>query len=135
MPEQKETEFSERYSEYGGDVTPGIDDVVGTVLDDSKEWLDAHVAYSTLVGSERLGKLSGTLVIGFVMALFIVCGLLMCSVALAIWFGQIMNSPALGFLCTAGILILLAALVYFVLGSAIRNSITLSIINTIHEKD
>jgi len=135
MPEQKETEFSKRYSAHDGDTTPGIDDVVGTVLDDSKEWLDAHVAYSKLVASERLGKLSGTLVIGFIMALFVVCGILMGSVALALWLGQVLNSPALGFLSTAGILIAMAAIVYFVLGSAIRTSITLSIINTIHEKD
>ena len=110
MPEQKETEFKERYS-ANGDATPGIDDVLGTVLDDSKEWLDAQVAYSKLAGSETLGKLSGALILGFVMALFITGGLLMCSIALAIWLGQLMNSLVLGFLSTAGIFILLAATV------------------------
>ena len=134
MPEQKETEFKERYS-ANGDATPGIDDVLGTVLDDSKEWLDAQVAYSKLAGSETLGKLSGALILGFVMALFITGGLLMCSIALAIWLGQLMNSLVLGFLSTAGIFILLAATVYFLFGPVIRNFITLSFINTIHEKD
>lgn len=134
MPEQKETEFKERYSAKG-DATPGIDDVLGTVLDDSKEWLEAQVAYSKLAVSETLGKLSGALILGFVMALFITGGLLMCSIALALWLGQLMNSLALGFLSTAGIFIVLAAVVYFLFGPAIRNVITLSIINTIHEKD
>ncbi len=60
---------------------------------------------------------------------------LLCSVALAIWLGQIMNSLALGFLSAAGVFIVLAAVVYFLFGPAIRNFITLSIINTIHEKD
>lgn len=134
MDTDKERQFNARYSKRGSDA-PDFDDLLGTVMDDTKEWVEGQIAYSKLSGSEKLGKLSGELVVGLILALFI-CGMLfMCSVALALWLGHVFNSVALGFLSTAGIFLLLGLISYFLFGTWIRNYITLSIINTIHEKD
>jgi len=105
------------------------------VVDDGKGWLDAQKNYGVLLGSEMLGKLSGTLLVAMVSALFIAAVLVMSSVALAIWLGRVLDDLALGFLAVAGIYLLLTVVFYLIWRHMIRDRITLSIINAAYEKD
>lgn len=105
------------------------------VIEDGQGWLDAQKRYVTLAGGEKLGRLTGALLIAVVSALFITAVLFMAGIALAIWLGRVFGDLALGFLAVAGILMVLGVLFYVVWKHSLRDRITLTIVNAVHEKD
>ncbi|MCB0766105.1 MAG: phage holin family protein [Flavobacteriales bacterium] len=127
----------ERYARFTrpGEEEPDLGVFMDAVVEDGKGWLEAQKNYGILFGSEKLGKLSGTLLVAVVSALFIGAVLVMSSVALAIWLGRIMGDLALGFLAVAGIYLLLTVIFYFIWRHILRDRITLAIINAAYEKD
>lgn len=127
----------ERYARFTrpGEEEPDLGVFMDAVVEDGKGWLEAQKNYGILFGSEKLGKLSGTLLVAVVSALFIGAVLVMSSVALAMWLGRIMGDLALGFLAVAGIYLLLTVIFYFIWRHILRDRITLAIINAAYEKD
>lgn len=130
-------EQDERYARFirPGEDNPDLGMFMDAVVEDGKGWVDAQKAYGILLGSEKLGRLSGTLLVAVVSALFIAAVLVMSSVALAIWLGRVMGDLALGFLVVAGIYLLLTIVFYLIWRHMLRDRITLSIINAAYEKD
>ena len=131
------TDKDSRYERFTrpGEENPDLGLFMDAVVDDGKGWLEAQKAYGILLGSEKLGKLSGTLLVAVVSSLFIAAVLVMSSVALAIWLGRMMGDMALGFLSVAGIFLLLTIVFYLIWRHMLRDRITLSIINAAYEKD
>lgn len=134
MPVTDKDPRYERFTRPGED-NPDLGLFMDSVVDDGKGWLEAQKAYGILLGSEKLGKLSGTLLVAVVSSLFIAAVLVMSSVALAIWLGRMMGDMALGFLSVAGIFLLLTIVFYLIWRHMLRDRITLSIINAAYEKD
>lgn len=134
MPELEQEPRYPRFTRPGEE-NPDLGLFMDAVVDDGKGWLDAQKNYGVLLGSEMVGKLSGTLLVAMVSALFIAAVLVMSSVALAIWLGRVLDDLALGFLAVAGIYLLLTVVFYLIWRHMIRDRITLSIINAAYEKD
>lgn len=126
----------ERYERYikEGEKDPDIGVFVDALVEDGKGWLDAQHDLVVLEASEKIGRASGTLAILLVSALLGAGILVMASIALAIWLGRVFNDLALGFLAVAGIYLLIIA-IFLLAQKALRDRITLAIINAIHEKD
>lgn len=131
------SEPKERYARFtrDGEDNPDLGLFMDAVVEDGKGWLDAQKQYATLAGSEKLGKLSGTLLVAVVSALFVAAILVMCSIALALWLGRLMNDMALGFLSVAGIYLVLTIVFYLIWRHMLRDRITLSIVNAVYERD
>lgn len=131
------TDKDPRYERFTrpGEENPDLGLFMDAVVEDGKGWLEAQKAYGILLGSEKLGKLSGTLLVAVVSSLFIAAVLVMSSVALAIWLGRMMGDMALGFLSVAGIFLLLTVAFYLIWRHMLRDRITLAIINAAYEKD
>lgn len=127
----------ERYARFTrpGEDNPDLGLFMDAVVEDGKGWLEAQKQYTTLAGSEKLGKLSGTLLVAVVSALFIAAVLVMCSMALAIWLGRVIGDLALGFLAVGGIYLVLTIVFYLVWRHVLRDRITLAIVNAAHERD
>lgn len=130
-------EQQERYARFirPGEDNPDLGLFMDAVVEDGKGWLEAQKNYGILLGSETVGKLSGTLLVAVVSALFIAAVLVMSSIALAIWLGRVMGDLALGFISVAGIYLLLTIVFYLIWRHMLRDRITLSIINAAYEKD
>lgn len=132
-----DTEQDPRYTRFirPGEENPDLGLFMDAVVEDGKGWLEAQKNYGILLGSETAGKLSGTLLVAVVSALFIAAVLVMCSMALAIWLGRVLGDLALGFLSVAGIYLLLTVVFYFIWRHMLRDRITLALINAAYEKD
>jgi len=130
-------EQNERYARFTrpGEDNPDLGLFMEAVVEDGKGWLEAQKNYATLAGSEKLGKLSGTLLVAVVSALFIAAVLVMCSMALAIWLGRVIGDLALGFLAVGGIYLVLTIVFYLIWRHMLRDRITLSIVNAAYERD
>lgn len=130
-------ESNERYARFirSGEDNPDLGLFMDAVVEDGKGWLEAQKQYATLAGSEKLGKLSGTLLVAVVSALFIAAVLVMCSMALAIWLGRLIGDLALGFLSVGGIYLILTIIFYLIWRHMLRDRITLSIVNAAYERD
>lgn len=127
----------DRYARFirPGEDNPDMGLFMDAVVEDGKGWVEAQKSYATLAGSEKLGKLSGTLLVAVVSTLFVAAILVMCSIALALWLGGVMGNLALGFLSVAGIYLLLTLVFYLIWRHMLRDRITLSIINAAYERD
>jgi hypothetical protein len=134
MPETDKAPRYERFTRPGEE-DPDLGLFMDAVVDDGKGWLEAQKSYGILVGSEKLGRLSGTLLVAVVSSLFIGAVLVMSSIALAIWLGRLLGDMALGFLSVAGIFLLLTVAFYLIWRNVLRDRITLSIINAAYEKE
>lgn len=112
---------------------PGV--FVGSVIADAKGWVEAQKKYTGLVVSERLGQLTGALLTDIVLAALFGSALLMCSLALGLYLGELLGSTALGLLLL-GVAYLLAALIFLGYGKGrMRDRVTLYIINTLRDED
>lgn len=127
----------QRYARFirPGEDNPDLGSFMDAVVEDGQGWLEAQKQYAMLAGSEKLGKLSGTLLVAVVSALFIAAVLAMCSIALAIWLGRLMGDLALGFLAVGGLYLLLTIVFYMIWRHMLRDRITLSIVNAAYERD
>ena len=123
-----------RYEERGEE-GPDLGRYMDQVADDAKQWYEAQRDLTTLVAAERLGKLSGTVLMAVVGAFAVISVLVMASVALAIALGRYFNDFALGFLAVSGIFLLLAIAFYLLWRHVLRDRITLGLINAAYGKD
>lgn len=132
MSDQEQDPRYERFVRPGEE-DPDIGVFVDAVMEDGRAWIEAQKDHTTLVVSEKLGKLSGTLLVAVVSVLFVTAVLFMCSIALAIWLGGLMGSLALGFLMVGGIYLLLTIIFYLIWRHMLRDQITLSMINAAYD--
>lgn len=108
-----------------------LDDVVG----DAKGWLETQKEVLILEAGERLGRVSGSIVSNLIVYALVGVALIMASLALGYWLGQLLDNMAYGFLIVAGSY-MLAALLFAVFGSKqLRENITLHIINATRDEE
>ncbi len=112
-----------------------IEDFFRHVADEGKGWWKAEKRLLLLQASTKLGKAIGFLLGLLVTLVLLAVVLLFASVALAIWFGHLMGSIALGFLCTAGLYLVMYLIFHFFLRAALTNGLALTIINSLYHGD
>ncbi len=114
---------------------PDLGALMNAAATDAKGWYNAQKTYLILSASEKAGRISGILVTMFIVLVLMTGVLMFCSLALAIWLGQLLNNSILGFLSAGGILFISTLLFYFFGGNALRDHITLTMINAAEEHD
>jgi hypothetical protein len=124
----------ERYARYSDPETgrpdPGL--FAQAVLEDAKAWFEAQKELATLTASEKAGRLAGMVIVFMVLFFFVSAAFLMASVALAIWFGGLIGSTALGFLTAGGLYLLFGVIFYGLWNMGLRDRLILAIINAVH---
>lgn len=89
----------------------------------------------TLFVYEKLGKAAGGLIGLVISAIAILFFVIFASVALALYFGTLVGSSALGFLLVGGIYLLIFVIVHFIARQSIRDSTTLNVINSFYDEN
>lgn len=121
--------------EHKDGAPPELGAFVDDVAQDVKGWVEAQKEYTLLVVSERVGRLSGSLMLTALIALLLAGALLMCAVALGAYLGELLHSVPLGFLCAGGGYLLIALCVAVFGQRWIKDRITLAIINASRDED
>ncbi len=129
------TDYS-RYTRYIriNEDRPDLGVYMDAVKEDAIALAEAEKDLAILTASEKAGEIAGKIgvgVVGVVIGMFVL-GLL--SVALGIAFGNWFNDMALGFVAAAGVYVLLGVIFMVIWNSTLKDKVTLSIINAIHEK-
>lgn len=101
--------------------------------DDAKAWFEAQKAVTKLEVSERMGKLTASLMLGAVIALVGATVLMLWFVALALWLGQFLGNNALGFLVAGSIFLVLGGAFFLIWQTVLRHKVTLAVINAMHD--
>ncbi len=129
------TDYS-RYSRYikMDEDRPDIGVFMEAVKDDAINLAEAEKDLAILTASEKAGDIAGKVGIGFVGFILGMIVLILLSVALGIAFGNLFNDMALGFVAAAGVYILLGVLIMIIWNASLKEKVTLTIINAIHEK-
>ncbi len=131
------SDTQQRYARYTRpeEDAPDIGLYMQAVSDDAKTWFEAQKAVTKLEVSERIGKLSATMMLGAVIGLVGITVLMLWFVALALWLGQLMASNALGFLLAGGIFLVLGIAFFLIWRSVLRDKVTLAVINAMHDDE
>ena len=87
---------------------------VDNIQENTKAYIETSLAYYKLLGFKVAMKSTTLMVKFFLIAFFLMIVLLFISIAGAFFFGEMLNSYPLGFLCIAGIYLVLALLLFFV---------------------
>lgn len=131
------SDSNERYARYTREDEDGPD--IGLYLkavsEEAKEWFEAQKAVSKLEVSEHVAKLSTMLVYGLVLGLIVATVLVLWFIALALWFGKLLDDTALGFLAAGGLFLLLGLVFYIVWHAFLRDKVMLAVINAMHAPD
>lgn len=131
------SESNERYARYAREDEDGPD--IGLYLkavsDEAKEWFEAQKAVSKLEISEHVAKLSTMLVYGLVLGLIAATVLVLWFIALALWFGKLLDDTALGFLAAGGLFLVFGTVFYMVWRAFLREKVMLAVINAMHAPD
>lgn len=117
----------------GSDEAPP--DPVGFVREMAQSVADyarAEGDHIKLAAAERVGEISGRIILLLVMILFFSGMVLMFNVACGLWLGQRLGDPVLGFLLAGAAYMVLMLLFYLLWRTVLRDRITLAIINATH---
>ncbi len=130
-------EDNERYARYTATEGngPELGLLVDALLEDAKGYFEAQRDLVGLQASEKAGRAVAMVVLSLVVAVLLGGVLVMLSVALALWLGDLLGDLALGFLATGGIHLLLTGLFYLLWRTALREKIILAIIHAAYGKD
>jgi hypothetical protein len=125
-----------RYQRYinPGEDRPDLGVYMEALKEDALNLAETEKDLAILVAGEKAGKIAGGIGVGIVGAVFGMIVLILLSVALGIAFGNWFNDMALGFVAAAGVYILLGVLFMVIWNTTLKDKLTLSIINAIHEK-
>ncbi len=125
-----------RYSRYirTDEDRPDLGLFAEAVKDDAIALAEAEKDLAIITASEKVGEIAGKVGIGAVSIILGMIVLILLSVALGIAFGNWFNDMALGFVAAAGVYIILGVIFMMVWNSTLKDKLTLSIINAIHEK-
>ncbi|MDE7347797.1 MAG: hypothetical protein K2N48_13790 [Muribaculaceae bacterium] len=97
-------------------------DELKNIIARSKDWATLELEYAKLTAAEKITVLAGAAVAGAVCLLLGMVALILFGISLAYVF-QLFMAPALAFLATGGVMLLLMALVYFFKEQMIMNPI------------
>ena len=122
MPPETEREFSADAGDY-----------MDATVQEGKAWFAAQREVIALTLYEKAGQATGALLVGLLVAVPLLAFLLFASVALALWLGGLFGSTAWGCLATGGLYLLVALVVRFLARDAIRDALTLNVINSFHD--
>ena len=86
-------------------------DEIRNIFSDGREWVRLEIEYARLTVAEKVTVLLPSLILGAVCLLIFIVALIMLSMALVQVF-QLFLLPVYAYLCVAGVLILLVALVF-----------------------
>lgn len=100
-----------------------LSDSLRSIYENGKRWIQLEVEYAKLTAAEKITVLLTTLIFGAVCLLLGMVVLILLAFALAQVFGGFL-SPALAFLCTAGVLVVLVALLFFLRKPLLENPIS-----------
>jgi len=87
---------------------------VDNIQENTKAYIETSLAYYKLLGFKVAMKSTTLMVKFFLIAFCLMIVLLFISIAGAFFFGEMLNSYPLGFLCIAGIYLVLALILFFV---------------------
>jgi hypothetical protein len=87
---------------------------VDNIQENTKAYIETSLAYYKLLGFKVAMKSTTLMVKFFLIAFCLIIVLLFISIAGAFFFGEMLNSYPLGFLCIAGIYLVLALILFFV---------------------
>ena len=132
--EEEEEERYARYTAKDGE-GPEFGLVLEALLEDAKGYLEAQRDLAGLRASEHGGRAVAMLVLGLVVCTLVGGVLVMLSVALAMWLGELLDDLKLGFLAMGGIHLVLMGLFYLLWKSVLREKIIVAIINAAHAED
>lgn len=114
----------------------GMDDFLDSALKDAHGYFDAQKEYLALDIQEKAGRAAGSLFTVVVASISALLFILFASVALAWWLGELWGRMGLGFIAVGGLYLLVFVVVHFVAREAIRDRLTLGVINSFRdEKD
>ena len=97
-------------------------DEIKSIIARSKDWATLELEYAKLTAAEKITVLAGAAVAGAVCLLLGIAALILFGICLAYLFMTFMN-PALAFLASGGVMLLLMALVYIFKQQMIMNPI------------
>ncbi|MDE7409927.1 MAG: phage holin family protein [Muribaculaceae bacterium] len=97
-------------------------DEIKSIIAQSKDWATLELEYAKLTAAEKITVLCGAAVAGAVCLLLGICALILFGISLAYAF-ELFLSPALAFLASGGVMLVLMALVYFFKKELIMNPI------------
>ncbi|MDQ3100130.1 MAG: phage holin family protein [Bacteroidota bacterium] len=125
-----------RYSRYirVNEDRPDVGVFLEAAKDDAIDLVQTEKDLAILTACEKVGSIAGKVGAGIVGIIFGMLVLILLSVALGIALGNLFNDTALGFVAAAGVYILMGIIFMAVWNSTLKDKLTLSIINAIHEK-
>ncbi len=97
-------------------------DELKSIIARSKDWATLELEYAKLTAAEKITILAGAAVAGAVCLLLGIAALILFGISLAYLF-MLFMVPALAFLASGGVMLLLMALVYFFKEQLIMNPI------------
>ncbi|MDE6548125.1 MAG: hypothetical protein K2L22_03915 [Muribaculaceae bacterium] len=97
-------------------------DELKSIIARSKDWATLELEYAKLTAAEKITVLAGAAVAGAVCLLLGIAALILFGISLAYLFLNFMT-PALAFLASGGVMLVLMALVYFFKQQMILNPI------------
>lgn len=98
-------------------------DSLHSIFDNGKRWIQLEIEYAKLTAAEKITILLTTLIFGAVCLLLGMVVLILLAFSLVHVFCGFL-APALAFLCVAGILVVLVALLFFLRKSLLENPIS-----------
>lgn len=97
-------------------------DEIRSIIAQSKDWATLEFEYAKLTAAEKITILAGAAVAGAVCLLLGIAALILFGISLAYVF-RLFMTPALAYLASGGVMLLLMALVYFFKEQMIMNPI------------
>lgn len=111
-------------------------DFMDSVVDESKEYLDAQKDYYMLVAAQKAAKGAGSALNSVVALVLLGSVLAFFNIALALWVGELLGHLSLGFLIVGGVYLLAYIVFTLVWRNGFKHRFTLGIINAFYnEKD
>ncbi|MBK9176901.1 MAG: phage holin family protein [Flavobacteriales bacterium] len=119
----------------GEAAAPDPADFVREMVESVTDYARAERDHFKLEASERIGAVSGRIVLAVVLLLLLNGVVLMLSVAWGLWLGQCFDDPVTGFLLAGATYLALMLLFYLLWRTVLRDRITLAVVNATHGKD
>lgn len=106
-----------------------------SAIREAKAFVAAEKKAVLLLAYEKIGKAVGSILVGVIAGLAVILFLLFASAALALYLGELLDSPALGFLLVGALYLLIFVLVHFLLRRGLRDSTMLNVINSFYDEN
>ncbi len=112
-----------------------IAETLGEIYGHGRNLITSRIEYLKLSMAARSARASGMLIMTMIFMLMVLLIMIMLCLALATYFYSLMGSLSLAFLATAGVLILLTIIVYFLRYPLILTPVLNKIVNFLENDD